>query len=31
MSALESGQRVEELYAEALEAMKGYRGESEDD
>lgn len=31
VSALESVPRVEELYAEALEAMKGYRGESEDD
>lgn len=31
VSALESGQRVEELYAEALEAMKEYRGGAEDD
>ena len=31
VSALESGQRLEELYAEALDAMKGYRGEVEDD
>ena len=27
VSALESGQRLEELYAEALEAMKAYRGD----
>ena len=30
VAALESGQRVEELYAEALEAMKAYRGEDAD-
>ena len=30
VGALESGQRVEELYAEALEAMKAYRGDDAD-
>lgn len=30
VAALESGQRIEELYAEALEAMKAYRGEDAD-
>lgn len=30
VSALESGQRIEELYAEALEAMKAYRGADAD-
>ena len=30
VAALGSGQRVEELYAEALEAMKAYRGEDAD-
>lgn len=30
VSALESGQRLEELYAEALEAMKAYRGDDAD-
>ena len=30
VGALESGQRIEELYAEALEAMKEYRGDAED-
>ena len=30
VAALESGQRIEELYAEALEAMKAYRGDNAD-
>lgn len=30
VGALESGQRLEELYAEALEAMKAYRGDDAD-
>lgn len=30
VGALESGQRIEELYAEALEAMKAYRGADAD-
>jgi hypothetical protein len=31
VEAMESGKRVEELYADALEAMKSYRGEPTDD
>lgn len=30
VGALKSGQRLEELYAEALEAMKAYRGDDAD-
>lgn len=29
VEAIESGKRVEELYADALQAMKSYRGEEE--
>lgn len=29
--SIKSAKRVDEMYAEALKAMKGYRGESDDD